>query len=186
MIELLTLLSLLAPSHDDAKCWPTHTLPGQAADEWVLVLDGEISAFYTRLDEVLVPEETGLLRGACWNPETGEMPADSGVQVVVAVTPGYLERHESSVRELAAKVSEFERRTGAFPATLDELDVADPSRFTYEASEHRWDVSTGRPDQVVDCVGGQVYDGALRVGCSVAYGLARARLRARYEGSGGG
>lgn len=186
MIEWLALLSLLVASSDDAKCWPTHTLPGQSDDQGVLILDGEISAFYSRLDEVVAQEEMGLLRGACWNPETHEMPADSGVLVVVAVTRPYLERHESSVRELAAKVSDFERRTGAFPATLEELDVADPSRFTYEASEHRWDVSTGRPDQVVDCVGGQVYDGAFRVGCSIAYEHAKAELRQRYDGGTGG
>lgn len=183
VFEALALHVLLAPAAADLKCASTVAFPGVEDRTPVMVLDGRVIVGDADVQLATIqPEGLESVQVSCWNPATDEMPARSGVPVIVITTKEAVEDAQADLRFLLNSVRAFEAAESRLPTSLGELGltgfVAD--RFELVVSGESSEIRTAGNRAFHCTISGDLIDDA-KMWCEASLSLAKANLREAYE-----
>ena len=157
-------------------------LPGHAEDDPVVLLDGVIIERPVELSDLGVePDRIARIAIRCWNPETDELPARSGVQLILITTKPAVEAAEARTADAVRKLEAFTHEHGALPATVADLGTGFRSH-TLERQKQGWTLTTGDLDGFV-CSARALPDTEVQISCVNTYSVDKRALRAAWEQS---
>lgn len=181
---VISQLGFMAPA--DVKCPRTHHLPGFPAESAVVLIDGEIQGSNLEWDpDQLDAEDVARVQITCWNPETDELPARNGVQLIVITTKNLEQSTRAEIEDGVASVQRFSDQHDRLPDAIGDLDLTAvaATRLEYTRSESSWTVTTSGPRAYLCSASGTEGTDADRVDvrCRVSHELAKRNLRDAYE-----
>lgn len=187
LIEAVLISWLGTVPATELKCPRTHSLPGFPDDAAVVLIDGEIRGNSLEMDlDELDTDDVSRLAIICWNPETDELPARNGVQLIVITTKGLVDSTRAEIREAIESLRRFSAANHRAPGSLARLDLSSraAARMEYTHSDSGWTVATAGPRAFVCSASGTDFDG-VEVTCQVSHELAKLNLREAYAQNGG-
>ncbi len=128
----LSIAVVLSGSPETAKCPPSHTLPGATPGEPAVLVDGEIVSGLEAIDRATLHS----LEITCWNPESDEVHAERGVQLVHVVTKARVLDVQQALESFRSAFAAFRAEAGVSPESLEELSpfgLTSPQRFPFDA-----------------------------------------------------
>lgn len=181
IVETILAMALSAPADPSLKCARTHHLPGYGEDSAIILLDGEIRG--SNLDghslTEIDPEDVAQIEIACWNPDTGELPASGGVQLIVVSTNSTMAAAEAQSLQAARLVHAFVAENDEIPRSLEQLDKS-LAGYSIEVGELGWKLTS--PDiSGIACSTSELGSAAEEVGCQRTYSVAKRNLRDAWE-----
>ena len=180
ILEALLVATVAVPPAEAMKCPRTHQLPGYPEDSAVILVDGEVRGSGPDVAAMLDPEDIEGIEIKCWNPDTDELPASSGIPLILITTRAMKTATMDEVRDAANLVREFAREHGRMPDSVEELDPGQASGLELSRVGDGWHVSTTGP-RALHCTAQVEAEGDPSVGCRSTYALARRSLREAYE-----